>query len=148
MVLDLSIKEHMQLALAKAGSSITVTSVTDLIAFLFGMITTLPAIRVFCIFASVGIIFDFSMQVTFFVGWLVIDQRRIKAKRLDGACCIKDEGPLTKSCSTEPYDPSVPSSSANLIGNILASKILSKLGRCVVLAISAGLLVGLCIRET
>ena len=46
----------------------------------------MPALRSFCLYAALGILFLFLMQSTFFVAWLTIDQRRQDATR--DACCI------------------------------------------------------------
>jgi len=53
-----------------------VTSMTDVFAFLIGSNTSLPALRYFCIYAAVGILFDFLYQITWFVAWLTIDEWR------------------------------------------------------------------------
>ncbi|XP_078356273.1 patched-related protein 18-like [Oculina patagonica] len=50
-----SISERIGLALKHAGCSITITSLTDFLAFLIGSSTILPALRSFCIFAAIGI---------------------------------------------------------------------------------------------
>jgi Niemann-Pick C1 protein len=62
--------------LATAGASITVTSLTDIFAFIIGSNTTLPALRNFCFYAAFGILFDFFFQVTWFVAWLTMDEWR------------------------------------------------------------------------
>lgn len=49
--------------LGEAGPTITLTSVTDFVAFLVGTTTVIPAIRAFCIFAAVTIFIDFILQV-------------------------------------------------------------------------------------
>eukprot|EP00095_Tigriopus_kingsejongensis_P001088 maker-scaffold193_size270907-snap-gene-0.15 protein:Tk01088 transcript:maker-scaffold193_size270907-snap-gene-0.15-mRNA-1 annotation:"hypothetical protein DAPPUDRAFT_306990" len=68
-----------------AGVAITITSITDVIAFGIGGSTVIPALKSFCLYASVGIIATYFYQCTFFVAWMAIDQRRIEAKR-DGCC--------------------------------------------------------------
>ncbi|KAF6037774.1 PTCHD3 [Bugula neritina] len=78
--------EKVAIAMKHAGVSITVTSVTDFVAFAIGASTALPALKSFCIYAALGILFLFIMQSTFFVAWLTIDQRRQNASR--DACCI------------------------------------------------------------
>lgn len=80
------ISERMGLTLQHAGCSITITSLTDFLAFLIGSTTILPALRSFCIFAAIGILADFILQATLFTALLAIDARR-KEKRRDGCCC-------------------------------------------------------------
>ena len=75
-------------ALASAGASITVTSFTDMFAFLIGSNTSLPALRNFCFYAAFGILFTFFFQVTWFVAWLTMDEWRRAANRRDVACCL------------------------------------------------------------
>ncbi|XP_078600542.1 patched domain-containing protein 3-like [Branchiostoma floridae x Branchiostoma japonicum] len=85
-------KKNKQEAAAKAmkhaGVSITVTSITDLLAFGIGATSPIPALRSFCIYVAVAIVFLFLFQCTFFMGVLVIDQYRREARR-DACCCFK-----------------------------------------------------------
>ena len=69
-----------------AGVGITVTSATNIIVFLIGGTTVLPSLRSYSIFTGVGIVFTFFLQLTFFLAWFTIDQRRIESQR-DGMCC-------------------------------------------------------------
>ncbi len=66
--------ERMGLSMKHAGVAITITTVTDLMAFGIGATTVLPALSHFCIFASFGIFFVFFYMITFFFGWFVLDQ--------------------------------------------------------------------------
>jgi predicted RND superfamily exporter protein len=75
-------------ALTKAGTSIAVTSVTDMVAFAAGVSSTLPALRDFCIFAAFGILFDFAFQCTFFVAILYYRARCTADNRPDWLCCM------------------------------------------------------------
>ena len=67
------------------GVAITVTSVTDIIAFGVGGFTVLPALMSFCLYASIGIVATYFFQCTFFVAWFSLDIRRVEANR--NACC-------------------------------------------------------------
>lgn len=64
-----------------AGVSITVTSVTDFMAFAVGATTVLPSLRSFCIYSAIGILATYLFQASFFVAWLSLDQRRIESHR-------------------------------------------------------------------
>ena len=89
----LSIAERLGNAMSTAGMSITVTSFTDIFAFLIGSTTSLPALRNFCFFAALGIFFDYLYQLTFFAAFLAIDERRRMLKKGDCFCCPTcDEG--------------------------------------------------------
>ncbi|GMH36708.1 hypothetical protein BSKO_04581 [Bryopsis sp. KO-2023] len=84
--IDLPLEDRIGQTLSRAGSSILVTSVTDMMAFVIGTYTELPALRDFAIYAFFGIFFDFLYQVTFFMGFVVLDARReIRAR--NGAPC-------------------------------------------------------------
>ncbi|RMX44017.1 hypothetical protein pdam_00012961 [Pocillopora damicornis] len=80
------IQERLGLTLKHAGCSITITTLTDFLIFLIGSTTVLPALRAFCIYAAIGVLADFILQVTLFTALLAIDARRQKKKR-DGLCC-------------------------------------------------------------
>ena len=67
--------------LSQAGVAITITSVTDIIAFGVGGTTVLPALMSFCLYASVGIVATFFFQCTFFVAWFALDVKRVEAGR-------------------------------------------------------------------
>ncbi|XP_014612878.1 PREDICTED: patched domain-containing protein 3-like isoform X1 [Polistes canadensis] len=69
-----------------AGMSITVTSFTNLVAFGIGMTTMMPFLKSFCMFATMGILFLYIFELTFFVSCLVYDERRLENKR-EGCCC-------------------------------------------------------------
>ena len=78
-------KERMITALRHAGPAITVTSITDLVAFLSGSSTSLPALRDFCYYAAFGILFDFAYQCTFFVAIAYFSSLRQESYN---CCCI------------------------------------------------------------
>jgi len=80
--------ERMGLALRSAGMSITVTSLTDVVAFLIGSSTSLPALRNFCFYAALGILFDYLYQITFFVAVFTLDERRRTNSKADCFCCL------------------------------------------------------------
>ena len=64
-----------------SGVSITITSLTDFIAFAIGATTSIPALKSFCMFCAVGIMSVFFYQATWFTAWMVIDERRKSARR-------------------------------------------------------------------
>ena len=73
--------ERVGEAMSQAGAAITITSVTDIIAFGIGGSTILPALSSFCIYASVGIVATYFFQCTFFVAWMKLDIQRFEANR-------------------------------------------------------------------
>ena len=82
---ELPLPDRFGKTMQHAGVAITVTSVTDIIAFAIGGTTVLPALKSFCLYASVGIVAIYVFQCTFFVACMSIDQRRIEVKR--DSCC-------------------------------------------------------------
>ena len=85
---SLGLVERFGLTMKHAGAAITVTSVTDVIAFGIGGLTVLPALQSFCIYASVGIVATFLFQSTFFLAWFSLDQRRVESGRNACVCCV------------------------------------------------------------
>lgn len=79
----------MRTAMSHAGVSITVTSITDFVAFMISTSTSLPALSSFCFYAATGILFLFLFQCLFFGAYIVIDTRRQKARRMDCCCCFR-----------------------------------------------------------
>ena len=57
------VEERLGQTFSEAAVSITITSITDALAFGIGSITRLPAIRVFCLYSAVAIMFDYLYQV-------------------------------------------------------------------------------------
>ncbi|XP_021370704.1 patched domain-containing protein 3-like isoform X1 [Mizuhopecten yessoensis] len=83
--MQLPLVDRMALSLKHAGVSITVTSITDVVAFAIGASTVIPGLSGFCIYAALGILGLYGLQATFFVACLTLDQRKVEASR-DG--CI------------------------------------------------------------
>ena len=55
--------ERVGAMMSHAGVAITITSVTNFMAFGIGASSSLPALRSFCMFASLGILTIFFFQV-------------------------------------------------------------------------------------
>jgi len=70
------------------GLSISLTTITTMMAFALGCLSSIPAIQWLCLYAFVTIGFDFLFQITVFTGFLVLDERRIEANRRDVCFCI------------------------------------------------------------
>uniref|UniRef100_A0A7S3Z2Z2 SSD domain-containing protein n=1 Tax=Lotharella globosa TaxID=91324 RepID=A0A7S3Z2Z2_9EUKA len=83
-------EDAVEEAMRKGGMSILITSLTDFLAFAIGSSTNIPALSSFCVYAGLGVLFDFFFQVTFFMGALVLDARRAHAHKMDVAVCCTD----------------------------------------------------------
>jgi hypothetical protein len=75
-------------ALARAGSSILVTSLTDLVAFAISATSALPALASFGAYASISIFFLWAYASTFFSACLNFDERRQRDNRRELFCCL------------------------------------------------------------
>jgi len=76
-------------ALARAGSSITVTSLTDIVAFAISSSSSLPALSSFCSWASICILFLWIFACTFFPACLVFDEKRQRDNRRECLCWLQ-----------------------------------------------------------
>ena len=75
-------------ALARAGSSITVTSLTDLVAFAISSSSKLPALASFSAYASISVFFLWVLASVFFTACLIFDERRQIENRRECFCCL------------------------------------------------------------
>lgn len=66
--------------------SITVTSFTNMTAFAFGVTSIMPCLGSFYVFATLGIMFLYVYEITFFISCLVYDEKRLEARK-DGCFC-------------------------------------------------------------
>ena len=76
-----TVESRAEFAIERAGVSITITSITNFLAFSLGSITVIPAVRWFCIYASVTILCDFLVQMSLFLAIVVIYERDDQAGR-------------------------------------------------------------------
>ncbi|XP_054005526.1 sterol regulatory element-binding protein cleavage-activating protein [Hylaeus anthracinus] len=72
----LDVKIRVAQALAKEGWSITKNLLTEVTILTIGLFTFVPAIQEFCIFAIVGLVNDFFLQMVFFSTILAVDIKR------------------------------------------------------------------------
>ncbi|XP_060574340.1 patched domain-containing protein 3-like [Ruditapes philippinarum] len=64
-----------------SGISITITSLTDLLAFAAGASSVFLSVRNFCIYAGVAVIFCYINQATIFIASIVINENRTNNNR-------------------------------------------------------------------
>lgn len=97
-------------ALASEGMSIVFTSLTDVLAFGVGSLTTVPALRWFTQYAASAVAWILILEILFFTAALELDSRRQAAQRWDVLCCFtsrKREAPSTPG-ATVPASPPAP----------------------------------------
>ncbi|KAK0580927.1 hypothetical protein LWI29_007810 [Acer saccharum] len=87
--LELALEGRISNALVEVGPSITLASLSEILAFVVGSFIPMPACRVFSMFAALAVLLDFLLQVTAFVALIVFDSLRAEDNRIDCFPCIK-----------------------------------------------------------
>ncbi|XP_060064745.1 patched domain-containing protein 3-like [Ylistrum balloti] len=64
-----------------SGIAITITSLTNFIAFVVGITSVFKSVSNFCLFTATAVGFCYFNQMTFFIGCMVIQERRVAANR-------------------------------------------------------------------
>lgn len=79
--------ERIALGLGRAGPTIFLTSLTNLIAFFVAGIIDYPGVKWFCSAAGIILFILFLLTVTLFTALLTLDERRLEMGRYDCLCC-------------------------------------------------------------
>ncbi|CAL9782679.1 unnamed protein product [Musa acuminata subsp. burmannicoides] len=87
--LELVLEERISNALVEVGPSITLASLSEVMAFAVGSFIPMPACRVFSMFAALAVLLDFILQVTAFVSLIIFDFLRAEDDRVDCVPCIR-----------------------------------------------------------
>ncbi|XP_073533186.1 sterol regulatory element-binding protein cleavage-activating protein [Phyllobates terribilis] len=97
---DLEVKLRIAQGLSNESWSIMKNMATELGIILIGYFTLVPAIQEFCLFAVVGLVSDFFLQMFFFTTVLSIDIRRMELadlnKRMPAEACMPPSKPLSR----------------------------------------------------
>ncbi|NXD60505.1 PTHD3 protein, partial [Corvus moneduloides] len=112
-----SVKSLLAETYAEAALSVTITTLTDVLAFFIGTWTAFPSVRSFCLYTGTAFVFCYVYTMTFFGAVLVLNHKREQENRhwltcmrvgvgedqaenscLYNACCIG-------SCSRQPSQP-------------------------------------------
>ncbi|CAB80500.1 putative protein [Arabidopsis thaliana] len=86
---EVSLEQRISSALVEVGPSITLASLSEVLAFAVGAFVPMPACRIFSMFAALAIMLDFFLQITAFVALIVFDCKRSADNRIDCFPCIK-----------------------------------------------------------
>ena len=86
--------ESVKVVMSRSGATITMTTLTDLVAFAVSTSSSFPAIKYFCIYAALSVTLAYLMMISFFVAVMAFDVRRIKRGRRD--CLPVCRAPLPK----------------------------------------------------
>ncbi|XP_063446692.1 patched domain-containing protein 3-like [Mytilus trossulus] len=81
-------EDRIKKTLRSSGVGITITSLTDLIAFLVGASSSFISVRNFCVYTGIAVLFCYLNYVTFFVGCMVIHERRVSGSRHACTCQV------------------------------------------------------------
>ena len=137
----MDIETRIAKAMASGGASIFITSVTDFVVFMTGVLSSLPVIQDFSIYAGLAILFDLVLQATFFVAILVFDARRQTANKAE--CCFafyRPKNPKGRhcfgSCNKSEYKSTDLGPLDYFIGEIIPPIILSKVGKVIIILAS------------
>ncbi|KNA12261.1 hypothetical protein SOVF_127560 [Spinacia oleracea] len=87
--IEISLEERISNALVEVGPSITLASLSEVLAFTVGAFITMPACQVFSMFAALAVFLDFLLQLSAFVALIVLDFQRAEDFRIDCFPCIK-----------------------------------------------------------
>ncbi|XP_067131620.1 patched domain-containing protein 3-like [Centruroides vittatus] len=75
-----SVPNRMKEAYAEAAVSVTITSLTNFLAFCMGFVTPYKCIHIFSAYSALAIVFDYIFQLLFFGGLLALDGYREQHK--------------------------------------------------------------------
>uniref|UniRef100_A0A8C3H7Y4 Patched 2 n=1 Tax=Chrysemys picta bellii TaxID=8478 RepID=A0A8C3H7Y4_CHRPI len=74
--------------LRRTGTSVALTSISNMIAFFMAALVPIPALRAFSLQAAVVVVFNFAMVLLIFPAILSLDLHRRQDQRLDVLCCF------------------------------------------------------------
>ncbi|KFV83748.1 Patched domain-containing protein 3, partial [Struthio camelus australis] len=91
-------KTRMAETYAEAAVSVTITTLTDVLAFFIGTWTAFPSVRSFCLYTGTAFVFCYIYTMTFFGAILVLNHKREKGNRHWLTCMPVKTGKDRKSC--------------------------------------------------
>ncbi|OWF51348.1 patched domain-containing protein 3-like [Mizuhopecten yessoensis] len=81
-----TIEEKLKETMRTGGVAITITSITDFLAFAIGASASFISVRNFCLYAGVAVLFCYINQLTFFLPCMAINERRMARHYHCGTC--------------------------------------------------------------
>ncbi|XP_016116345.1 patched domain-containing protein 3-like [Sinocyclocheilus grahami] len=78
---DKAIEVRLAETYKEAGVSITITTLTDVLAFYIGLLTPFRSVQSFCMYTSTALLFCYVFNITFFGACLAFNGRREKGNR-------------------------------------------------------------------
>ncbi|XP_053405532.1 patched domain-containing protein 3-like isoform X2 [Mercenaria mercenaria] len=86
-----TIEKRIGNTMRTSGVSITITSLTDLLAFAAGTSSVFLSVRNFCIFSGVAVVFCYINQVTIFAACITINENRTEQNRHYMTCRVLEK---------------------------------------------------------
>ncbi|TNN18496.1 Niemann-Pick type protein 1B [Schistosoma japonicum] len=83
------VEDRIVETVGNVGPSILLTGLSESVAFFCGSLTTMPAVRVFALYAAMAVVFNFLLQIFAFIALLTLDGRRYVSRRFDVLFCMK-----------------------------------------------------------
>ncbi|KHN80510.1 Niemann-Pick C1 protein [Toxocara canis] len=124
---DASLSEPLYVRMARISGevipSMLLTSLSECLCFFLGALSSMPAVKVFSLYAALAIFFNFFLQITCFLCVFILDVRRQESGRPELCCC--------KQFTTEPANND--GYMLHLFSNYYAPFILSKYVRIAVI---------------
>ncbi|KAF4098092.1 hypothetical protein G5714_022100 [Onychostoma macrolepis] len=78
---DKAVEVRLAETYKEAGVSITITTLTDVLAFYIGLLTPFGSVQSFCMYTSTALLFCYIFNITFFGACLALNGRREKGNR-------------------------------------------------------------------
>ncbi|KAI9765454.1 MAG: hypothetical protein M1840_007413 [Geoglossum simile] len=85
---DAEIEDRVARALGRMGPSILLSAITETVAFALGAFVGMPAVRNFAVYAAGAVVVNALLQVTMFVSFLALNQKRVESSRADCFPCF------------------------------------------------------------
>ncbi|XP_074013729.1 patched domain-containing protein 3-like [Numenius arquata] len=94
------VKSRLAETYAEAALSVTITTLTDVLAFFIGTWTAFPSVRSFCLYTGTAFVFCYIYTLTFFGAIIVLNHRREQGNRHWLTCMPVQvgKGQAEKSC--------------------------------------------------
>ncbi|XP_045158248.1 protein patched homolog 1-like isoform X2 [Mercenaria mercenaria] len=100
---NIPFKEQTAECLKRTGTTVLLTSVSNMLAFFSAVIIPIPALRVFCIQAGILILFNLVAVLLIYPAICSLDLKRKKNKRVDVFCCFESYGDNNTVIELQPH---------------------------------------------
>ncbi|KRX52476.1 Niemann-Pick C1 protein [Trichinella sp. T9] len=85
------VEEQIGRITAEVVPTMLLSSFSESFCFFLGALSSMPAVKVFSLYAALAIFFDFFLQITCFLALFTTDVRRQRSGRLEICCCVRVE---------------------------------------------------------